>query len=75
MTETHRAVIGLLFDPPPRHVYLFREFMPAAAEKEIADPYGGPLDRYEACRDELVEALPSLVEFLKTLVAKPAQAD
>jgi protein-tyrosine-phosphatase len=70
MTESHRAMIQLTFDPVPRHVYLFREFMPRAAEKEIGDPYGGPLTEYEACRDEMVEAIPSLVEFLKELTAK-----
>ncbi len=51
MTETHRAMIQLTFDPVPRHVYLFREFMPRSAYKEIGDPYGGPLTEYEACRD------------------------
>jgi len=70
MTESHRAMIQLSFDPPPRHVYLFREFMPRAADKEIGDPYGGPLSEYEACRDEMVEAIPSLVEFLKELAGK-----
>ncbi len=70
MTESHRAMIQLTFDPVPRHVYLFREFMPRAAEKEIGDPYGGPLNEYESCRDEMVEAIPSLVEFLKELTAK-----
>jgi protein-tyrosine phosphatase len=70
MTESHRAMIQFNFDPVPRHVYLFREFMPRAAEKEIGDPYGGPLSEYEACRDEMVEAIPSLVEFLKELAVK-----
>lgn len=70
MTESHRAMIQLSFDPPPRHIYLFREFMPRAADKEIGDPYGGPLAEYEACRDEMVEAIPSLVEFLKELAGK-----
>lgn len=70
MTESHRAMIQLSFDPPPRHVYLFREFMPRAADKEIGDPYGGPLSEYEACRDEMVEAIPSLVEFFKELAGK-----
>jgi len=69
MTESHRAMITMLFDPPPRHVHLFREFMPRGAAKEIADPYGGPVALYEACRDEMVEAVPSLVEFLKQLTA------
>lgn len=44
--------------------------MPRDAAKEICDPYGGPLSEYEACRDEMVEAIPSLVEFLKGLAAR-----
>lgn len=70
MTESHRAMIQLSFDPVPQHIYLFREFMPRAVGKEIGDPYGGPLNEYEACRDEMVEAIPSLVEFLKGLTKK-----
>jgi protein-tyrosine phosphatase len=70
MTESHRAMIQYNFDPAPKHVYLFREFMPRVAEKEICDPYGGSLADYEACRDEMVEAVPSLIEFFKELAAK-----
>jgi protein-tyrosine-phosphatase len=69
MTESHRAMIELSFEPPPRNVHLFREFMPPPAAQEIGDPYGGALKHYEACRDEMVEAIPSLVEFIKSLVA------
>jgi len=65
MTETHRAVIHASFDPTPRHIYLLREFMPREADKEIADPYGGPLPLYETCRDEIVESIPSIVSFLR----------
>jgi protein-tyrosine-phosphatase len=72
MTEAHRAMIQLTHEPPPKHLYLFREFMPREAEKEIGDPYGGPLKIYEACRDEMVEAIPSLVEFIKTRFAAGA---
>ena len=72
MTETHRAMIQLQFDPPPENVYLWREFLPAGEEKEIGDPYGGPLRVYEACRDEMVEAIPSLVAFLRKLTASKA---
>lgn len=70
MTESHRSLIQLTFNPPPTNVYLFREFMPGAASKEICDPYGGPLSEYEACRDEMVEAIPSLMTYLKELVGK-----
>lgn len=68
MTESHRAMIEVQADPVPRHLYLFREFLPAGRDKEIGDPYGGPLRVYEAARDEMVEAVPSLVEYLRTLV-------
>jgi protein-tyrosine-phosphatase len=72
MTESHRAMLQFSMTPVPRNIYLFREFMPQRGHKEIGDPFGGPLKLYEATRDEMVEAIPSLVEFLKTQVAKPA---
>ena len=72
MGESHRSMIELQADPVPRHLYLFREFMPRGSSVEIADPYGGPLPAYERARDEMVEALPSLVHFLKTLVIERA---
>ena len=67
MTESHRAMISLTAEPPPGDLLLFREFMPDG-KKEIADPYGSPLPVYESCRDEMVEAIPSIVEFLRTHV-------
>ena len=70
MTESHRAMIQLQAEPPPKHIYLFREFMPQKGDKEIPDPFGGPLKLYELARDEMVEAIPSLLEFLTTRVAQ-----
>ncbi len=70
MTESHRAVIRQRARPAPANLHLFREFLPKPADPEIGDPYGGPIRLYEATRDELVEAVPSLVEFLKKLTAK-----
>jgi protein-tyrosine phosphatase len=73
MTESHRAMIQVQAEPPPKNLFLFREFMPGESDREIADPYGGPLRIYEAARDEMVESIPSLVEHLKTLIAaRPA---
>lgn len=69
MTESHRAMIEVQAAPVPRNIFLFREFVPGLEDREIGDPYGGPLKVYEAARDEMVEAIPSLVEHLKTLVA------
>jgi protein-tyrosine-phosphatase len=73
MTESHRAMIEVQAEPVPRNIFLFREFVPGIEDKEIGDPYGGPLRIYEAVRDEMVEAIPPLVEHLKTLLpATPA---
>ncbi len=69
MTESHRAMIQFQAEPPPKHLYLFREFMPQRGDKEIGDPFGGPLKLYESTRDEMVEAIPTLVEFIKTQIA------
>ena len=68
MTESHRAMIQLQADPAPQEIHLFRDFM-ADGDREIPDPYGGPLKVYELCRDEMVEAIPSLLDYLKTRLA------
>jgi protein-tyrosine-phosphatase len=70
MTESHRVVIRQRARPAPEHLYLFRQFLPPPAAHEIGDPYGGPLKLYESARDEMVEAIPSVIEFLKKLTAK-----
>jgi protein-tyrosine-phosphatase len=70
MTESHRAIIQSRARPAPEHVYLFREFLPPSSSREIVDPFGGPLKLYESCRDEMVEAVPALIEFLRKLTSK-----
>lgn len=74
MTESHRAMLQFALTPVPDNIYLFREFMPRDSSKEIGDPYGGALKLYEATRDEMVEAIPGLVEFLKTQVGGKPRA-
>lgn len=68
MTESHRDIIRLRARPVPAKLHLFRGFLPPPAGQEIGDPYGGPLKLYEAARDEMVEAIPSILAFVKTLV-------
>jgi protein-tyrosine-phosphatase len=69
MTESHRASIAASARPVPANLWLFRQFLPPGADPEIPDPYGSPLRVYDTCRDEMVEALPSLVQALRKLVA------
>ena len=68
MTQGHRMAIELQASPVPKELHLFRGFMPPAGAKEIGDPFGGPIKIYEQSRDEMVEAIPSVVAYLKTLV-------
>ena len=68
MTESHRAMIQVQAEPVPGNLFLFRQFVPGEPDREIGDPYGGPFSIYEGVRDEMVEAIPSLIEYLKTLV-------
>jgi protein-tyrosine-phosphatase len=73
MTDSHRSIIELQAAPVPKRLYLFRDFLPGNVRREIADPYGGSLKQYEAARDEMVEAIPSVLDFLRSTVAKPAK--
>ncbi len=68
MTENHRRLLNAQFSNLPEHVYLIREFLPAEKGREVPDPFGADLEAYEACRDSMVEAIPPILRFLKTLV-------
>ena len=67
MTESHRQLLNARFSPAPEHIHLMREFLPAEAGREIPDPFGANLATYEACRDSMVEAIPSIISFLKSI--------
>ena len=70
MTESHRSMIELHFDRVPKNLHLFREFIGRDGNAEIPDPFGGNYREYEACRDSMVEAIPSLVQHLRQATAK-----
>lgn len=70
MTESHRAMIELNFGRVPKALHLFREFV--GRDPEIPDPFGGNFREYEACRDSMVEAVPSLVKFLRGSASRAA---
>lgn len=64
MTESHRYALLSQYEDIPAPILLLRELIPNA-DREIPDPYGGALEHYEACRDSIVEAIPSIIRFLK----------
>jgi len=65
MTATHKLLIETGFNVTSPHLYLMREFLPNGVEKEIVDPYGLNIAEYVAARDAMVEAIPSILEFLR----------
>lgn len=66
MTSTHKLILeSQLHSAPLPHIFLFREWM-LSGPGDISDPYGQSLEDYEACRDTIVEAIPSIIQFLKT---------
>jgi protein-tyrosine-phosphatase len=67
MTESHRDMIEITAEPVPERVHLFREFMGLKGDLEIPDPYGLHLPAYEASRDEMVAAIPSIIAYLSGL--------
>ena len=67
MTESHLdSVRYYLGDQTEGRIHLMREFMNNSSDREIPDPFGGNFTAYEHTRDSMVEAIPSLIAFLKT---------
>ena len=69
MTETHRYLIRELFPDSNVPIILFRGKMPSPGDVQIRDPFGMHMKEYEECRDQIVEAIPSLLKYLKELLA------
>ncbi len=67
MTETHLAMLAYQIDPPPANAFLMRQFIEGGADSQIPDPFGMNLSHYEACRDSMVEAVPSLLKTVEAL--------
>ena len=69
MTESHRDMIELTAEPVPPRLHLFREFIGTKDNRDIPDPYVLHLSAYEASRDEMVAAVPSIISHLQSLPA------
>ena len=65
MTQSHIDILSHYYTGLPERVHLFREFMGKGETPEIPDPYGQNYAAYATCFDSMVEAIPSLVTYLK----------
>ena len=66
MTDSHLEILKHYFPELPERVHLFREFLGDDEDDQIPDPFGQDFDAYRACLDSMVEAIPSLVTYLKS---------
>ncbi len=65
MTDSHQYLLKEFYPNLKAPVLLFRQFMEPPASTQLPDPYGMQLEAYENCRDNLVEAIPSCVQYLR----------
>ena len=71
MTKGHEQLIKVNFPDCATLILLFRGLLPRSKGQEIIDPYGANLNEYEECRDMLVEAIPSIIGYLRKEKPKP----
>ena len=67
MTHAHVDGITLLYPHAAEKTFLLREFEDSLKpyEKEIADPIGGSYEVYLQCRDQIRQAVPSIIRFIE----------
>ena len=65
MTAAHNSAVRMQFETLPPYLYLLRGLMEDKDQLEIPDPVGLSLHAYEICRDAIVDAIPSVVQFLR----------
>lgn len=68
MTDIHKRIVLEEFSLDVDKVYMLREFLHGVKDKNIADPFGQNLEVYKGCRDNIVEAIPSVIHFLKSKI-------
>lgn len=66
MTDSHLDMFAYYnHSNPPEHIHLFREFVENDQKSQISDPFGQDFDAYQECLNSMLEAIPSLVTFLR----------
>ena len=76
MTYGHLDSLLLLYPAAADKIFLLREFQPglSAEEREVDDPIGQPLDVYRACRDQIQQSIPFLMEVVQSGVVSIPKA-
>jgi protein-tyrosine-phosphatase len=65
MTDSHLDALRYLCSEVPERTHLLRDFLGDGEDNQIPDPIGQDFDAYSACLDSMIEAIPSVVTYLK----------
>ena len=65
MTDAHLNALRYYHSGLPQRARLFREFIGEDEDDQIPDPFGQDFDAYKACMDAMIEAIPSIIAYLK----------
>ena len=76
MTRQHQDALQTLFPSASEKTFLLREFEGSSAgeNKDIADPIGQTVEIYRRTRDQIRDALPSLIVFIDQTTAATRKA-
>jgi len=76
MTYGHLDSLLLLYPSAAEKTFMLREFQPGLApdEREVDDPIGQSRETYRACRDQIEQSIPSLLEVVRNGAGKGAVA-
>lgn len=66
MTDSHLDALYQYHQNLPERVHLLRGFMDKDQGDQIPDPIGQDFDAYCECLDSMIEAIPSVVKYLKS---------
>lgn len=65
MSQSHHDILTALYPEYADRFHLYREFMEKRERSDIADPFGLNASAYENSLDNMVEAIPSLLKWLR----------
>ena len=67
MTYGHLDSLLLLYPSAAEKTFMLREFQPGLSpdEREVDDPIGQSRETYRACRDQIQDSIPSLMEVVR----------
>lgn len=68
MTDSHLETLKYYnYQNLPEHIHLYREFVEDGEMSQIPDPFGQNFEVYQECLNSMLEAIPSILTFLKKI--------